>query len=65
MNLTELRKEIEWCIEQGDETALMWMEKVVEAVDMFMTVPNAWKYKEWQKIKELLKLTENGNVTKR
>jgi len=33
MNLKELIIEVEWCINQGDETALMWMRKVVEAVD--------------------------------
>ena len=30
MNLKELIKEVEWCIKEGDETALMWMRKLVD-----------------------------------
>lgn len=55
MTLTELRKEIEWYIKEGDETVLFGIKKVVEAVDEFMQLLSLDAEKEeWQLIKKLL-----------
>ena len=72
MNLIELRKEIEWLIDNKDATLnkvdvyareLKTIKQTVEAVDKYTIMwdtclTDKTPLKEWQKIKELLNLTE-------